>query len=153
MAILQSVQSQTTSHRPELYMVWQGMKCRCYNKNHPTYVRYGARGITICDQWRHSFKKFEADIGPRPSRKHTIDRIDNNGNYEPGNCRWSTRYENTRNRSCTRLIEFDGKEMTISEWARHLGIRVHSLFNRFQRGWTIERALTQPLQKKNKAKK
>jgi hypothetical protein len=77
--------------------VWGAMKRRCYNKNSPEYKYYGARGITVCERWRKSFSDFYADMGPRPSPKHSIDRIDVNGNYEPSNCRWATQLIQSRN--------------------------------------------------------
>ena len=90
------------THTPE-YRVWQGMKARCYNKNDKSYYRYGGRGITVCDEWKDSFLAFLKDMGKRPSLDHQIDRIDNDGNYEPGNCRWVTPVVNAQNRSTTKL--------------------------------------------------
>jgi hypothetical protein len=83
-------------YRPE-YAVWQAMKDRCLNPNHAAYHNYGGRGIKICPEWQHSFAAFLRDVGPRPSPDLSIDRIDNDGNYEPGNVRWATRSEQTRN--------------------------------------------------------
>ena len=80
-----------------LYETWVQMKYRCHNKNHPAYSCYGGRGITVCDHWRDSFKAFLADMGPKPSNKHSLDRINNDGNYEPSNCRWATRCQQQRN--------------------------------------------------------
>lgn len=89
-----------TDRRPE-YEAWHAMKQRCLNPKHKSYHRYGGRGITICDRWRDSFEAFLADMGPRPSADLSIDRIDNDGNYEPSNCRWTTRQVQMSNRSCT----------------------------------------------------
>lgn len=80
------------------YRIWQGMKWRCLNPNYKPYPRYGGRGITVCDRWRDSFDAFLADVGPRPSKKHTLDRLDNDGNYEPGNVAWRTYAEQNQNR-------------------------------------------------------
>lgn len=84
-----------------LYNIWQQMKQRCYNPNAGYYHRYGGRGIRVCERWLSSFVNFSADIGPRPSPKHSLDRINNNGNYEPGNVRWATQKEQCANRECS----------------------------------------------------
>jgi hypothetical protein len=86
-----------TSYTPE-YRVWCNMKTRCYNTNSKDYARYGARGIIVCERWRTSFANFYTDMGPRPSEWHSLDRIDNDGNYEPSNCRWATVEQQTANR-------------------------------------------------------
>lgn len=84
-------------HRSAEYGIWAGMKYRCNNPKSRIYNYYGGRGITVCDRWLHSFEAFYADMGPRPSPKHSIDRIDNDGNYEPGNCRWATQAQQAAN--------------------------------------------------------
>jgi hypothetical protein len=80
-----------------LYQIWKGMKARCYNEKNPSYHNYGGRGIKVCDRWRDSVEDFIEDLGERPSLSHTIDRIDNDGNYEPDNCKWSTKEEQSQN--------------------------------------------------------
>lgn len=96
------IESHGMRNTPE-YSVWCGMKQRCYNPKTDRYPHYGGRGITVCDKWLHSFIAFYADMGDRPTDKHQIDRTDNDGNYEPGNCRWLTVAENCQNRSNTKL--------------------------------------------------
>lgn len=84
------------------YQAWASMRCRCVNQRDPHWPRYGGRGVSVCDSWA-SFEAFLADMGPRPSSTHSLDRVDNNGNYEPSNCRWATKAEQSRNRSITKL--------------------------------------------------
>lgn len=100
---------------PKEYNSWSSMKQRCMYKKSHKYPRYGGRGIVICDRWVDSFDKFINDMGPKPSDKHTIDRIDNDGNYEPSNCRWITNKEQSINRGNTILVDIDGKKMTLIE--------------------------------------
>jgi len=123
------------------YQAWLDMKARCSNQNAQEWDRYGARGIKVCDQWRHSFEAFIADVGPRPSPDHSIDRIDTNGNYEPGNCRWATRKEQQRNRRCTTFVVFDGERLPLAELAERVGISRHSLKGRMRKGIGIEAAV------------
>ena len=104
------------------YQAWTKMKLRCYDPNNHRYYTYGARGIAVCDQWRDSFETFFADVGPRPSPKHSIDRIDHNGDYTPNNCKWSTATQQNRNTTRNVFIEIDGAKKCVSEWCEHLGI-------------------------------
>lgn len=88
---------ETIGGRTSEYCIWKGMRQRCDNPNNDDYKNYGGRGITVCDRWSESFEAFLADMGRRPSPQHSIDRIDNDGDYEPGNCRWATPIEQRRN--------------------------------------------------------
>lgn len=109
----------TTTHgksRTPIYEVWFNMIRRCENESHKSFKHYGARGIKVCDAW-HSFEAFYADMGDRPSDAHTIDRKDNNGNYEPSNCRWATQTEQARNRRSSRYLTIFGETKTIIAWA------------------------------------
>src|SRR6185436_9500491 len=98
------------------YYSWNAMKSRCLNPNSPSWPRYGGRGITVCERWL-VFQNFYDDMGPMPSSVHSIDRIDNNGNYEPDNCRWATPKEQARNTRSNRIIEFRGERGCVSMFA------------------------------------
>lgn len=129
-----------------LYAIWCGIKYRCYNKNHSRYEDYGGRGITVCDQWKNDFKSFyDWAMSNGYSDDLTIDRIDNDGNYEPSNCRWADDLTQANNSRHCHEIEFNGETHSISEWARITGISRTTLNSRiFQYGWTTEEALTRP---------
>lgn len=114
---------------------WRQMKSRCFNENHASYERYGGRGITVCERWKDSFENFLADMGRRPSDEHSIERKNNNGNYEPGNCVWATRAEQQSNtRQCVYLT-VNGVRDTISGWCRRTGIPLSTLCQRIEKGW------------------
>lgn len=102
------------------YTVWTQMLGRCYNKKNSRYKNYGARGIIVCDRWKYSFNNFISDIGERPSEKHSIERDEVNGNYEPSNCRWATDLEQARNRTDNHWIEHDGRKMILQDWVNEL---------------------------------
>jgi hypothetical protein len=125
------------------YKIWNLMLQRCFNHNAPNYARYGGRGITICEGWRKSYKNFIVDMGPRPSPQHSIDRIDNNGNYESENCRWSLPKEQQRNMRSNRIMTFRGISLCVSEWAERLGVCPQTLFSRLRYGWSSERVITE----------
>ncbi len=136
------------------YIAWKGMKARCHNPKHPTYERHGARGITVCQRWRESYKAFLADMGRKPTSAHTLDRIDNDGNYEPGNCRWATMKEQMRNMKSNRWIAIDGERKILADWLRHYGIAHRTFYNRVNRtGWSIKKALTTPVDKRYASRK
>jgi len=124
------------------YSTWQSMKQRCYDFNCGCYPRYGGRGITVCDRWREDYGAFLEDMGQRPSPLHSIERIANEGNYEPNNCRWATRSEQARNRRSSRLITCDGVTKTLAEWAELTGIGASVIDTRLARGWEVSDALT-----------
>ena len=110
------------------YCTWQSMKARCFDKNHKYFKNYGARGITVCETWME-FPAFLSDMGERPSGK-TLERLDNNGNYEPGNCTWATPKQQSRNKRTNRMIEAFGKSTTIAELAEEHGITYNALYGR-----------------------
>jgi len=120
--------------------VWKSMIARCNYKNHKNYSQYGGRGITVCDHWL-SFENFLADMGTAPLGL-TIDRKNNDGNYEPDNCRWATMAEQARNRRSCVWITFNGKTLIHADWARELGLTATGLRIRLKQGWPLERALT-----------
>jgi hypothetical protein len=115
---------------------------RCTNPKDPRWKWYGARGITVCDRWRHSFESFFTDMGPRPSASLSIDRIDSLGNYEPGNCRWADATTQARNRRTNVLVEAFGETLTISAWSERFSVSPVTLSRRLARGIPVETALT-----------
>lgn len=125
-------QANAIRHLPE-YGVWHHINRRCHDPRDDRYYMYGARGITVCERWRASFRAFLEDVGRRPSPQHTIDRIDVNGNYEPSNVRWATPKEQANNRRNTIRLTHQGKTLTLAEWADELGIPLSTICNRYYR--------------------
>jgi len=115
------------SHSRE-YIVWSAMKKRCYCKNNINYNIYGGRGITVCDRWRNSFTALYEDMGPRPTSKHQLDRIDNDGNYEPGNCRWVTRLENMHNRGNSLSLKDAKKIIQMYSTGKYKQVELCNIF-------------------------
>jgi len=139
-------QSRCGSHSPE-YRSWRAMRKRCENPNYPQFHLYGGRGIGVCERWR-KFQNFLADMGKQPSPAHSsIDRWpDNDGNYEPGNCRWASKEQQGRNKSNNRMVSFKGREMTFIEATELAGLPCETVRKRIDKyGWTVARALTQPV--------
>ncbi len=126
------------------YQCWSNMKRRCYEPTNNSYSNYGGRGICVCDRWRNSFALFLEDMGVAPSKSHTIERNDVNSNYCPENCRWADRAEQAMNKTTNRFIEFGGRRMCLTEWAKAVGVSTGAMQGRLRRGWSIELALTTP---------
>lgn len=124
------------------YGIWVGMLNRCENPENPGYGNYGGRGIRVCQRWRESFLAFLEDMGPRPAAGLSIDRVDNDGDYEPGNCRWATSREQARNTRSNVLVEHDGETLCVAEWAERYGICPSLLHSRLKAGWCFEAAVS-----------
>lgn len=122
-----------------VYGAWKSMMDRCYRETHPYYNKYGGRGIKVCGHW-HEFSAFYADMGDPPDGL-SLDRVDNNGSYEPSNCRWATKKEQSVNRSVTRWIEFSGERLHLSGWAERLGVSKEVLHYRIKK-FGVETAMT-----------
>ena len=143
--------SQATTHamsKSSEFNIWVRMKQRCHNPKSAAFENYGARGIRVCDRWRYSFELFFADMGTRPSSAHSLDRIDNNGNYEPSNCRWATAREQARNSRTAIRITYKGESRLLIEWAEDLGVEPATLRERMRRGWSSTRVIEQPVRKR-----
>jgi hypothetical protein len=137
------------------YGCWINIKARCLNPQHKNYSYYGGRGITVCARWRDSFEAFLADVGLRPSPKHTIDRYpDNNGHYEPGNVRWATRAQQIDNRRNMRTVVLNGETITVAEACRRLGLNLKTVQTRIKIwGWAPEEAITPLLGRRDRPRR
>lgn len=135
-------------HRSEkIYNIWSRMKQRCINPKAPNYSNYGGRGIIVCQRWISSFEMFYEDVSKLAhfgEKGYSLNRIDNDGNYEPGNVEWSTQTEQANNRRTNHLISYNGETHTIAEWAKVKQIKKNTLLQRIYRGWPIEKALETP---------
>ena len=129
------------------YRTWSHMLERCRYSKHPHYKHYGGRGIKVCERWK-KYENFLSDMGRNPSPIHTIDRIDVNGDYCPENCRWETIFNQQSNRRNNRMISFNGDTRTVAQWERIAGLTKGSLNYRLNKGWSIEKAITLPLDAK-----
>ena len=126
--------------RTRLYAIWIDMKARCLNQQNPAYQNYGGRGITVCDEWKHSFSRFRADMG-EPAPGLTLERTDNDKGYSAGNCIWATRSQQGRNRRSTHLLTIDGVSRPMVEWAEIGGIAIKTLWTRISLGWDAKEAV------------
>lgn len=130
-----------------LYEIWRHMRYRCENPKNQAYEKYGARGITVCEEW-HDFAEFRRwALANGYEDSLSIDRIDNDKGYRPDNCRWATSKTQMNNRRTCNVLEFGGEKLSISQWAEKVGIPRSTLLNRIKRGWSIERTLTEPVTK------
>lgn len=132
-------QSRTPEHR-----AWNGMRARCLNPSASGYADYGGRGIVVCERWLTSFEAFFDDMGRKPSARHSLERIDVNGNYEPGNCCWATRKEQARNTRTTKWLSVDGVVASLAEHCEKRGLRYGTVLWRLRAGMSPEMALSVP---------
>lgn len=133
------------------YKSWSSMLERCTCPTHVSYPNYGGRGIRVCKAWRNDYAAFLADMGPRPSG-YTLERVDNDGDYEPGNCIWTPRGQQSENRTTTRFITIGNRRQSISRWCQETGVGMSTAFWRINNGWDPIRAVTtpaRPLRRKN----
>ena len=121
------------------YSAWESMIGRCYNSKQRMYKWYGAKGRTVCERWKQSFENFIADMGKKPSPKHSLDRFpDKNGNYEPQNCRWATRFEQDRNTTRNFWVEFNGDKLVITDLSKKIGISTDNIKRHIKKGKTVQ---------------
>jgi hypothetical protein len=126
------------------YWIWNSMVQRCTNPNNSGYQNYGGRGITICDTWLR-YEGFIADMGERPSDKHSIDRLDNDKGYSPDNCAWVERKMQARNKRNNRILECNGISKTLAEWSEISGVGYATIIARIKSGWDVCRAVSDPV--------
>jgi len=145
-AVYEEFKARQTKHgqaRTRDYGRWASMIDRCHNPRNKYYASYGGRGITVCDRWRESFVNFIEDMGPRPSDRHSLDRTDNDGPYSPENCRWATKVQQSNNRRSNRMLTYNGQALTLTQWAKIVGISEGTIDSRIRRGYKHEQALTE----------
>lgn len=139
-------------YRSSIYRVWWNMVQRCTNSKHSSYRYYGGRGITICARWMEpngaGFRNFVADMGAHPGKGYSIDRINNDGHYEPGNCRWVTRSQQASNTRSTSLVTIRGRTMPVEAWCKVYGILPQTVWTRVARGIPVEKAITTPAKRR-----
>ena len=141
-------EAKTVQRTPE-YAAWSNMKNRCYTATTPYYRDYGGRGITVCEAWRNDFRAFLHDVRRRPGSGYSLDRIDPDGNYEPGNVRWATRQtQNNNQRRPGRPLTVAGVTKRLDDWATEYGISRHTILTRLADGWSPEDAVTKPVRRR-----
>lgn len=134
-------------HKKPEYICWRGMIDRCERPSHKFFCHYGGRGIGVCERWK-TYANFLADMGRRPTEKHSLDRIDNNGNYAPENCRWALQCTQTRNKRTTVMLTHNGKTQCVMDWAIETGLSHAAISQRIKTlGWGVNESLSTPIQK------
>lgn len=136
----------TSGASPE-YISWMNMRKRCYDTKHESYPDYGGAGIVVCERWRNDFAAFLADMGLKPTPRHTIERIDGTKGYSPENCKWATQAEQNRNTSQNRNITIDGRTQCLADWAKEKGRKLATIHYRVNRGMTFEDAILTPIRR------
>ena len=139
-----SIHKKITRRENSTYGLYHGMKSRCLNKNNRAYKNYGGRGIKICKRWLESFDNFYADMGEAPSKNFTLDRINNNGNYTPSNCRWASKTDQNNNTRNVRYFKYQGQRLTTRQWSIKTGIPKTCIDERLNLGWPLSKILTTP---------
>jgi hypothetical protein len=143
---LKEIRMLESTDRKALYSTWKNMLARCSNPKNPGYKYCGGRGIVVCESWQE-FENFIADMGPRPSSSHFIDRINDNLGYSPDNCRWAMQDESL-NKKGQRLITYKGETLPLYVWAKKVGLKKTTLYSRIAAGWPIEKAMSKKLQRR-----
>lgn len=149
--VLLALKKRNTTHgmsRSRLFTIWMGMKRRCMNPNEKSYVYYGGRGISICDEWKADFMAFhDWSVNNGYAENLSIDRIDSDGNYEPSNCRWVPLSEQNRNKRDNHLVTINGKTQLMSDWCKESKVSMTTVYERLRKGYKIEDALFAPDQR------
>jgi hypothetical protein len=135
-------------HRPSEYRVWTGVIQRCYNPRCREFPWYGGRGIGVCGRWleANGFAHFFTDVGPQPFRRASLHRLDNDGDYHPGNVVWTTARTQSRHRRSNHVLHHDGLSLILADWALRVGMKPSTLAARLRSGWPVGKALTRPVE-------
>jgi hypothetical protein len=129
---------QSGKYRTKEYVAWCAIRSRCYNDKNPGYKNYGGRGVIICEKWKYDFDSFLLDMGLAPTKQHSIERINNDGNYEPANCKWATPAEQSRNKRNNILVTYNGEELPLKTWCSKLNMTCQTASRYLNRGMTFE---------------
>lgn len=151
--IASKVNTKHQKSRDKNYIEWSGIKTRCYNEMFDQYINYGGRGITMCDRWRESFEAFYEDVSKLPhfgEKGYSLNRIDNDGNYEPNNVEWSDKIVQANNKRNNRLLTYNGKTQTMAQWSKDKKIPSSVIFKRLSLGWSVDEILTKPVRQYKK---